>query len=320
MRYYPILRGKQYELLALREMADLIGGTASQIIPIVEPVKEDLQRGLARALDQLESNGVNVGVVVNPLVGDLASGGELSDPIIALLEDRLQSRNTGSYWVLAVPERGLSQSAAHTYRARIPGSLGPFFLMQRPVASDDALDQIIRSSHGARIAMSAELRTGRFRRLTPNLEFITISDKFPNAKRNLDYVDSHPILFTDEHLYAESEGYAGFGDYLTIGHDYAEGGFLPRVVAIHWTYADQGTGEILLRHFTSGPSDHSRDIGGKFLRAAEDLIRFLDAEAIDTRAANMARAHLRQQQFPGLGTLKKWSIMNHLELVSGILH
>ena len=39
MTYYPYLRGRQYELLALREL--LAGGLLSaQVIPVIEPVKD----------------------------------------------------------------------------------------------------------------------------------------------------------------------------------------------------------------------------------------------------------------------------------------
>lgn len=38
MKYYPYLRGKQYELLALREISE-VDSTGSVICPILEPIK-----------------------------------------------------------------------------------------------------------------------------------------------------------------------------------------------------------------------------------------------------------------------------------------
>lgn len=45
--YHPYFRGKQYELITVRETADLMA--ASQFVPIIEPVKESLG-GLERTL------------------------------------------------------------------------------------------------------------------------------------------------------------------------------------------------------------------------------------------------------------------------------
>ena len=39
--YYPYLRGRQFELLALRDFAESLQGSASQVFPIIEPVREN---------------------------------------------------------------------------------------------------------------------------------------------------------------------------------------------------------------------------------------------------------------------------------------
>lgn len=65
--YYPYFRGKQYDLITVRENADLLAG--SNFVPIIEPVKEALN-GLTRAIDAvLAANGF-VTLVVNPQNGD----------------------------------------------------------------------------------------------------------------------------------------------------------------------------------------------------------------------------------------------------------
>ena len=37
--YFPYLRGKQFELIAIRELAEMLAASG-KIIPIIEPVKE----------------------------------------------------------------------------------------------------------------------------------------------------------------------------------------------------------------------------------------------------------------------------------------
>ncbi len=65
--YFPYFRGKQYELIAVRDNADLIA--ASQFVPIIEPVKRSLA-GLQRALDALRDANASAVLIVNPHYGD----------------------------------------------------------------------------------------------------------------------------------------------------------------------------------------------------------------------------------------------------------
>ena len=70
--YYPYLRGKQYELLALKEFA---AGTESPrfVWPILEPVRDpDTNTAFGRAIADLKDREMNFTVIVNPTVGDLA--------------------------------------------------------------------------------------------------------------------------------------------------------------------------------------------------------------------------------------------------------
>jgi hypothetical protein len=77
--YYPYFRGKQYELITIREMADLFA--KRHFRPIIEPVKESLA-GLERALNSVVDAGAQAIVIVNPHHGDLSSAGQ---PVTDLL-------------------------------------------------------------------------------------------------------------------------------------------------------------------------------------------------------------------------------------------
>lgn len=71
--YYPYFRGKQFELIAVREAAALMA--ASEFVPIIEPVREPMN-GLRRALEAIcEANGSAI-LIVNPDNGDHAGNGE----------------------------------------------------------------------------------------------------------------------------------------------------------------------------------------------------------------------------------------------------
>lgn len=65
--YHPYFRGKQYELMAIREMAPLLHSAG--FCPVIEPVREPLS-GLRKALDAVVRAGGRAVVVVNPHYGD----------------------------------------------------------------------------------------------------------------------------------------------------------------------------------------------------------------------------------------------------------
>jgi hypothetical protein len=73
--YFPYFRGRQYELLALRELAqgDLLGG---RVIPVVEPIK--LTSTFHGAIKQFVDKGQSIALILNPAVGDLSGGTAIS--------------------------------------------------------------------------------------------------------------------------------------------------------------------------------------------------------------------------------------------------
>jgi hypothetical protein len=87
--YFPYLRGRQYELLALRELArdDLIG---KFVVPIVEPVKK-ITSTFSGTLKLFGQKKLPLALVLNPSVGDLVDDNDMdllssiTDPIIPTL-------------------------------------------------------------------------------------------------------------------------------------------------------------------------------------------------------------------------------------------
>ena len=69
--YFPFLRGKQFELIALREIAKTITGS-NTINPIIEPVKKKTST-YQKTLETLCQGNINFTVIINPSVGDKIS-------------------------------------------------------------------------------------------------------------------------------------------------------------------------------------------------------------------------------------------------------
>lgn len=64
--YFPYVRGRQFELLALRELVtrDLL---SPNILPIIEPVK--LSSTLLKTMEEFIKKGKKIGIICNPIVG-----------------------------------------------------------------------------------------------------------------------------------------------------------------------------------------------------------------------------------------------------------
>ena len=105
---------------------------------------------------------------------------------------------------------------------------------------------------------------------------------------------------------------------LTIGDSFSEGGFLPYAVVIHLTYIDVYN-KLRIRHFVSDSNQDSTDIGGKFSEALDKLIKWVNENNLSTQAIQEFKDLYRKGHFPGLGSVKKLSIMHHIELLLNII-
>lgn len=72
--YYPYFRGKQFELILLREQAKFLSQT--DIIPILEPVKQNIV-GLERVINSFKAFCTPLVLIVNPKEGDLKENSEI---------------------------------------------------------------------------------------------------------------------------------------------------------------------------------------------------------------------------------------------------
>lgn len=67
--YFPYIRGKKYELLALSESAEGIKNSG-KIFPVIEPVRRNPQ-ALSRTLRVFQERSIPYILIVNPSVGQL---------------------------------------------------------------------------------------------------------------------------------------------------------------------------------------------------------------------------------------------------------
>lgn len=310
--YYPILRGRQNELIALRELATK--GCLDQIIPVIEPVKATPT--LLRTLERLIEEKNVFAVVMNPVVGTFSE--ELSQNKTYKTE----------YDGILANEQAISFFYPTNDTSILPDDESrkiAFYL------DNESLGQY-RSMIKVRQPDTTFLPTGssRLRRLAKG-QTVSIDSSFEAQKRNIDYRNHREDFLTEEHLFAQGEGNAGYADYSIVGREYNIGGFMPQVVALHLPFfkksdPEEDNGEqVWIRHFTSDTHDEEgrpfqdKDVAGKFHSALKNMITWLD-ETNDSRLETYGVEQFRElfsgEKYPGLGAAKKLSIAHHLEMMN----
>ena len=122
-------------------------------------------------------------------------------------------------------------------------------------------------------------------------------------------------FFTDTFCYYQTDyKMFGFSDFTALAKNYREGGVLPQVVAIHLAY-QKNEDEVYIHHFLSDTKNGSDDIRNEFEEAKGKIMPFFEG-----KATTLAIRQLVVGGYPGLGAIKKYSIKNHFELMSRILH
>ena len=112
----------------------------------------------------------------------------------------------------------------------------------------------------------------------------------------------------------------GFADYSIIGKDYLESGFAPYAVAIHIVYFDENN-KLRVHHFVSDTNDDTSNTAGKFYEAVQKLTEWVEEKQIlQTESLRTFIEYYKNQTYPGLGSVKKLSLMHHLELIVNFLN
>lgn len=304
--YYPILRGRQNELLAIKELLKY-SKLSKKIIPVLEPVK--LSSTLVTTVEAFFDAKHPIVIIRNPEVGTFSSdeknskNAQYKEHLNTLLKNESSVIKRGLYVGKDTPDQIIEYKEAGVPAEDVVAlCLSPDNIRFFETAFSDYHVKIMLPYAPA------------FRRIQGDK--ILTDDKFNKKDRNSEYQDMDDEFFSDDHL--ALSGYVGFSDYSIIGREYTESGFAPRAVAIHIVYFDK---ENVLRvhHFVSEDNDDISDPAGKFYQALEKLHIWNQTQKLDTIAMEEFEKIYAEQSYPGLGVIKKLSIMHHLELMSNYL-
>lgn len=304
--YYPYLRGKQFELLALRDFANSASGVNDNVFPIIEPVRSTFN-GIRLAIPILRKGNVRFAIVLNPQVGDLENDDET-------VWKELQDFH-GDFSPAFIVNRNANRILTRIQE----DSLSDVILICPPEAVD--VDETLESL-AANEAIRAIVIGDKFKRLKHKMarsgkDVVVMYDNFIPKAKNSAYASGAEELFSEDYYYYQADGYQGIADYTVLPSVFTEGGRLPSAIAIHLTYDKDES--IYVRHFVSDSNDGTANIQGKFAEAAQKAINFFDALGVCDNAINMLKYYYNNGDYPGLGMLKKISILHHLELVSNAL-
>lgn len=306
--YYPVLRGKQFELIALREFAQELP-TPNHVCPIIEPVKSTFN-GLISAIDALSSKNITFALVLNPENGEFKRV-----PRKSVIDNVPQLNTMHDRWIPAFIYYGDSKS--------IESTINQHHLINVMIIFPDSIDlnnaiNLIEKKEVKYIVANLEGDRRNRRKLTElGKHLIRLDDQFHERIRNADYLQVSEEKFTEEHRYYHDDGYSGFADYTILPKLFKDSGMLPYAVAIHITY-NKNEDEIYVKHFVSDSNSDNTNIHGKFYEAAIKLKKFFQTVPT-TPSCNQIIELLDSNRYPGLGVLKKLSIKNHLELVEKVL-
>jgi len=308
--YHPYFRGKQFELITIRETAQLLAKAG--FVPIIEPVRESLG-GLEKALNAVCDAGGNAVVIVNPYHGDHREDGV---GISALLEGFLGKKAIAA-GILLKEDMSVDEAMAcyekhkgHKMTFVHAGFTEAKTLADKVGADLKATRNVFLEAHCGKLYRKHFLGSSR----------ILLRDGF-KRRRNAD----HMLLeeFSDLHVTFTEEGMDGFGDFLMVGDDYTEGGGPAYAVAIHLTFIDPDKDDAMyIYHFVSTTKDTPTDPAGKFGEALKKLIEMLNSDKsklYETSAIKELRELHAKGHFPGLGYIKKLSMKHHIETLAKYL-
>ncbi len=311
MSYHPYFRGKQYELICVKENAGLLAKAG--FCPVIEPVKNDAG-SMLRCLSEVKDKGGRAYIVANPGCGMLKGGlpEDFKNSISALIDSY-----DGLSWIYRAS--GVEDQSVELSATKLP------LLHDR--SADASIMRARAAAAGAGFDPNVFVDTKDsghlYRRNFRDTNRILIRDGF-RKKKNSDYLDPDIEHFSDLHITFQDDGMQGFGDFLTVGDEYSEGGGPAYAVAIHLTFVDEdNNSSMFIRHFVSDSNLTPADPAGKFSEALEKLagaVRAVDSKIMKTKAVLEFLDLHDRGHYPGLGYVKKLSMQHHIELMTDVVH
>lgn len=310
--YYPFLRAKQFELKALREIAQE-NPENTYLCPIIEPVKSSFNT-LNIAIRDMKKWKMKFVLILNPYEGDFANVD------IDVLSNTFEDLKDAD-WIPGLIYQRNSESIRKIIDDGALENVCLIFKDGIDFEHDSELESLLQSdSISSVVVANADIRASKKKLQTLGKDIIRLDDCFNDQKRNVDYINNSEEQFSEAIFYFSEDNFAGFSDYTTLPKNFVSGGMLPYAIAIHLTYKPDGE-MIYIHHFVSDSNINQANIQGKFAEAGGKAVAFFNSHPVyfKSTAINELEDYINNKKYPGLGVLKKISIKHHLQLISNIL-
>jgi hypothetical protein len=307
--YFPVLRGKMYEMLALRDLAGQLGADDS-IMPVVEPLGAHGSYELT--VKELVDNSTSFCLITNPRFGALR-GRTVGETYADLVDGTLDEYD------LFVPtlyiDRDSTSQEITEFAAQYEDRRAVFVTQG---ASKEHVEEAAALNPEFALIREGQVPVA-LRNLFPREIRVQITDPFNRQARNQDYPDDE--FFSDRHLVIPDDAFEHFGDYSIVGES-TESGFAPYCIALHHCYINSGENDaIYIRHYKSDTNETQDDQAGKFAEAVAKLVS--DIRPLGPRNRTLATAEYQRYHqeghYPGLGVPKRLGISQHLEIMMRLI-
>lgn len=318
--YYPYFRGRQNELFCLRELLR-DNRLNEHITPVLEPVR--FNKALFDTLQDFIEAKRDIALIHNPEVGKFFS--EYAQKVREMEEEEDEEK-----------QEQLRKKIEDYKRVLNDTQIIVAYINDRTVTKkiiDGVIDAnncfIINKKEGD---YNLYLESGNM--LNAKMTFIPkdedfkdevvgnvsiLENGFQKARRNKDYIENVDEFFSKNHLVYKKRGYQGFADYSMVGEEFEESGFAPAAIAIHIIYFDEKQ-QLRVHHFVSDSNNSVLDPARKFEEAMRKLIEWEHYSQIKrTKGLDKLVEYYSNGKFPGLGVIKRYSMMHHLELMADYL-
>lgn len=301
MTYFPYLRGRMYDLLALKELVeqDQLG---PDIVPIIEPVRDskELQQTVAVFVKKQQP----FSLIANPQVSVYG----LNDTKLFPLPDLQQYSFFHPGAILAADfssdflqtnSQQESLLVVHNYE---------LLKAYQQTAVLKKVDKVLIPD------------VARMHQLV-GTKAVSLTDPMTFVKHVADYAILDDEFFEPADWYQQVDNFSGFGDYSMVGHVYFDKGMPSRAIALHLIYVT-ADGTLRVHHFVSDSNERMSGQKDKFFEALKKMVVWTDASIRGlnrTPALQTLLEYDQQTKFPGLGMVKKLSLMHHFQLMQRLL-
>ncbi|BDZ29799.1 sce7725 family protein [Lactiplantibacillus sp. WILCCON 0030] len=301
MTYYPYFRGRMYDLLALKTLAEQ-QQLGPKIIPIIEPVRDskELQQTVQCLIDQQQP----FSVVANPQVSVYGLNHTKLYPLPALNELPFYH-----------PSAILAADFSSDFLTTTHGQTSLLVATNYPLLKAYQHTTMLKRVSGVLIPDEARLQ-----QLVGD-RAILLTDPLTFRAHVADYAELTDEFFTAANWVTPPFGTQGYGDYSVVGSVYFDKGMPSRAIALHLIYVT-ASGQLRLHHFVSDSNDQMRGQKQKFFEALQKLVDWAPAHLTGLNATPALAELLAYQtgtKFPGLGIIKKLALMHHIQLIHRLL-